>query len=62
MKISDFELNIGIGAYFTPYPGIGGKLRSKTEYFLVEEIFSYPEKVENGNFAIEQLYRNRRSR
>jgi len=55
MKISDFELKIGIEAYYTPYPGIGGKLRSVTEDFLVEEIFSYPEQVENGNFVIAEV-------
>ena len=38
MKISDFDKNIGIENYFTPTPGIGGKLRSITSDFVVEEI------------------------
>lgn len=55
MKISDFEKNIGIETYFTPYPGINGKLRTVTEDFIVNEIFSYPKQKEDGLFAIAEV-------
>ena len=48
MKSSDFEKNIGIKTFFTNYQGIGGKLRTSPEDFIVNEIFLYPKKVENG--------------
>jgi tRNA pseudouridine13 synthase len=55
MKVSNFEKDIGIETYFTPYPGIGGKLRSLTEDFIVNEIFSYPKKVEIGTYVIAEV-------
>jgi tRNA pseudouridine13 synthase len=56
MKSLDFEKHIGIEIYFTKEPGIGGKLRSLPEDFIVNEIFSYPTEKENGNFTIAEIY------
>ncbi|MCK4416095.1 MAG: tRNA pseudouridine(13) synthase TruD, partial [Thermoplasmatales archaeon] len=55
MKSLDFEKNIGIGTYFTKELGIGGKLRSLPEDFIVEEIFLYPNRKENGRFIIAEV-------
>ena len=55
MKSLDFEKNIGIGTYFTKEPGIGGKLRSLPEDFIVKEIFLYPNRKENGRFIIAEV-------
>jgi len=55
MKISDFDKNIGIENYLTPTPGIGGKLRSITNDFIVEEIFQFPVEKENGVFAVAEV-------
>ena len=38
MRSLDFEKNIGMGAYFTEEEGIGGKLRTIPEDFVVKEI------------------------
>jgi tRNA pseudouridine13 synthase len=56
MKSLDFEKYIGIEIYFTKEQGIGGKLRSIPEDFIVNEIFSFPTKKENGNFTIAEIY------
>ena len=40
------EKNVGIEVFFSPYKGVGGKLRKKFEDFIVEEISDYPEKKE----------------
>jgi tRNA pseudouridine13 synthase len=55
MKTPDFEHQIGINAYFTKEPGLGGKLRYEIEDFRVEELFLYPPKKENGNFTIAEV-------
>lgn len=55
MKSSDFEKNIGIETFFTDHVGIGGKLRTSPEDFIVNEIFLYPKKVENGCFTIAEV-------
>ncbi|MFW6121081.1 MAG: tRNA pseudouridine(13) synthase TruD, partial [Petrotogales bacterium] len=55
MKIPCFEKKIGILTYFTTTPGIGGKLRSIPEDFIVKEIFSYPWKKEDGRFVIAEV-------
>ena len=56
MKSLDFEKHIGIEIYFTKEPGIGGKLRSISEDFTVNEIFLYPTEKENGSFTIAEIY------
>jgi len=55
MKISDFDKNIGIENYFTSTPGIGGKLRSITNDFIVEEIFQFPAEKKDGEFVIAEI-------
>ena len=55
MKSSDFEKNIGIETFFTNYHGIGGKLRANSEDFVVNEIYLYPKKVENGCSIIAEV-------
>ena len=55
MKSLDFEKNIGIETYFTKEPGIGGKLRSLHEDFIVAENFLYPSEKENGRFTIAEI-------
>ena len=55
MKSLNFEKNIGIGTYFTKELGIGGKLRSLPEDFIVKEIFLYPTEKENGRFTIAEI-------
>ena len=55
MKSFDFEKNIGIETFFTDYAGISGKLRTIPEDFIVNEVFLYPKKVENGCFAIAEV-------
>ena len=55
MISADFEKNIGIETFFTSHVGIGGKLRTNPEDFVVNEIFLYPKKVENGCFTIAEV-------
>ncbi|UCH72556.1 MAG: tRNA pseudouridine(13) synthase TruD [Thermoplasmatales archaeon] len=52
MNVLDAEKNIGIETFFTSFKGIGGKLRTFPEDFIVSEISSYPSKNECGRFAI----------
>jgi len=52
MESSSAEKNIGIEAFLTSKYGIGGKLRSIPEDFIVKEVSSYPPKKEDGRFAI----------
>lgn len=56
MKNSDFEKNIGIECFFTSKPGIDGKLRTVPHDFIVKEIFSYPEKKDDGYFTIAEVF------
>lgn len=55
MKSLDFEKNIGMETFFTKELGIGGKLRSLPEDFIVKEIFLYPNRKENGLFTIAEI-------
>ena len=50
MKVLDAEKNIGIETFFTPFEGVGGKLRSNPEDFVVREVSNYPSKKEDGRF------------
>ncbi len=52
MKVLNTEKTIGIKTFFTPYEGIGGKLRTHPEDFIVREVSNYPSKTENGRFTI----------
>ena len=52
MKVLDAEKNIGIETFFTPFEGVGGKLRLVPKNFIVSEVSNYPPKKENGRFTI----------
>lgn len=53
MKVLDAEKNIGIETFFTPFKGIGGKLRTVSEDFAVTEVSKYPPAKEGiGKFSI----------
>ena len=52
MNVLDTEKIIGIETFFTPFEGIGGKLRLQLEDFIVNEISSYPPKTEIGRYLI----------
>ena len=52
MKVLATEKNIGIETFFAPYEGIGGKLRTTPEDFVVREVSNYPPKKEKGRFTI----------
>ena len=55
MKPLDFEKNIGIEAFLTKFKGIGGKLRTTVQDFIVNEIFLYPKKNETGSYTIAEV-------
>ena len=46
------EQNVGLETFYTETKGIGGKLRSIPEDFIVEERFSNPKHDEKGPFCI----------
>lgn len=49
------EKNIGIETFFTSTKGIGGKLRTSPDDFIVNEISEYPPKKETGIFTIARV-------
>ena len=55
MKVLDAEKNIGIETFFTPFDGVGGKLRVSPEDFIVREISNYPPEEDNGRFLIAEV-------
>jgi len=50
--VLDTEKNIGIQTFFTSFKGVGGRLRTLPEDFVVKEISGYPSEKENGKFII----------
>ena len=52
MDVLEAERIVGIETFFTPFEGLGGKLRSQPEDFIVTEISNYPKKSETGKFLI----------
>ena len=52
MKVLAAEKIIGIETFFVPFEGIGGKLRSRSEDFIVREVSKYPPGKEPGRFSI----------
>jgi len=52
MNVLDAEKIVGIETFFTPFEGVGGKLRSQPEDFNVVEVSNYPSKSENGKYII----------
>jgi tRNA pseudouridine13 synthase len=55
MRILDFEYKIGIEVFLTQYEGIGGKLRTIPQDFVVDEISKYPNEKKDGNYAIAEV-------
>jgi len=55
MKVLDAEKNIGIETFFTPFGGVGGKLRLLPKDFIVREISNYPPEEENGRFLTAEV-------
>lgn len=53
--VLDTEKKIGIQVFFTPHPGINGKLRTLAEDFVVNELSCYPSEKEKGNFTIADI-------
>ena len=49
------EKDIGIGFFATASPGIGGKLRTMPEDFIVDEVPILPPRDDNGPYAIIQV-------
>jgi tRNA pseudouridine13 synthase len=50
MSILESEKIIGIVTFFIPFEGIGGKLRTKPEDFIVHEVSNYPPKSDFGKY------------
>ena len=55
MKCLDAEKKTGIEIFFTPMRGIGGKIRTVPEDFIVKEVSIYPLKKEKGRFTIAEI-------
>ena len=55
MKSSNAEKKVGIETFFTKTKGIGGRLRTISEDFIVKEIFQYPPKTEDELFTIAEV-------
>lgn len=52
MNVLEAERIVGIETFFAPFEGVGGKLRSQPEDFIVTEISNYPKKSKTGKFLI----------
>jgi len=55
MKILEFEKNIGVETFLTSNTGVGGKLRTLPEDFIVEEVSKYPPQVKKGIYTIAKV-------
>jgi len=49
------ELITGMEVYYTDTPGVGGKLRTRTRDFVVEEISDPPERSRSGRYVIVKI-------
>jgi tRNA pseudouridine13 synthase len=49
------EREIGIEVFYTSTKGTGGRLKVNYEDFIVDEVSVYPEKTENGRYAIAKI-------
>jgi tRNA pseudouridine13 synthase len=56
MTDTTFESHIGINTFFTQAEGIGGKLRTFPEDFVVNELFRLPKEVPDGRYAIAEVF------
>lgn len=55
MNVPETEKIIGVETFFTHSVGVGGKLRTIVEDFIVEEISKYPPPLENGRYTIARV-------
>ena len=55
MKVLTIEKNVGIETFFTPFEGVGGKLRWQPEDFIVREVSNYPSETETGRYAVADI-------
>ena len=53
--VLDAEKTIGIETFFTSFGGVGGKLRTVPEDFIVHEVSKHHLEKENGKFAIADI-------
>ena len=51
-NVLNIEKNIGITTFLTQTKGVGGKLRTTPEDFIVKEISNYPPEKKDGIFSI----------
>ncbi|RLF67721.1 MAG: tRNA pseudouridine(13) synthase TruD [Thermoplasmata archaeon] len=49
-EVPEIERNIGMEVYLTDYPGFGGRLRTRPEDFIVDELSYDLPRVDNGPF------------
>jgi tRNA pseudouridine13 synthase len=52
---SNREREIGIEVFYTSTKGTGGRLKVNYEDFIVDEVSVYPERTENGRYAIAKI-------
>ncbi|MBI0583398.1 MAG: tRNA pseudouridine(13) synthase TruD [Methanomassiliicoccus sp.] len=52
LECTSREAVIGLEVFYSDTPGIGGRLKRSPEDFRVEEIPSYPERVEGGPYTV----------
>ncbi len=55
MKVLDIEKNVGIEVFLTKNKGIGGKLRTFPQDFIVEENSKYPTEKIDGRYCIVEV-------
>jgi tRNA pseudouridine13 synthase len=55
MNVLESEKIVGIETFFTPFKGVGGKLRTTSEDFIVREISNYPSKSDDGKYLISDV-------
>ena len=55
MRFLEAEKNIGIETFFTSAIGVGGKLRTIPDDFIVNEISKYPPLAENGRYTVARV-------
>lgn len=54
-KCATGEADIGMLYYISDVDGTGGRLKAKSEDFVVDEISSHPEKADNGRYTIAKV-------
>jgi tRNA pseudouridine13 synthase len=55
MKVLEIEKKVGIETFFASFKGLGGKLRTYPQDFIVKEISTYPKEKKDGKFALAEV-------